>query len=72
MCLHEKGVLKNSLQFLVSGPWSETLLNRESNAFVFLCFPGKEFKKPSLQMCWGRGWVFTVHLRTTTSEKLHI
>ena len=56
MCLHGKGVLKNPQEntcaklFLVAGPWPETLLKRESNASVFLCFPGKELKKPSLQM----------------------
>ena len=46
--IHKKTLVQN--YFLVAGPWPETLLKRESNASVFLCFSGKEFKKPSLQM----------------------
>ena len=46
--IHKKTLVQN--YFSVAGPWPETLLKRESNASVFLCFPGKEFKKPTLQM----------------------
>ena len=50
--IHKKTLVQS--YFLVAGPWPETLLKRESNGSVFLCFPGKEFKKPSLQMVRGK------------------